>query len=203
MRNMLVEISVLLAVAIQHCSAWSVSRRPSLSSVFSKVIGVKKSKSGLIGSEGSSRCPFANFAATTADDASTDKHDSKLLLDRIGGEAALDAAVDGLYDRLIVDPKLAEYFVGVPMETLKAHQFNFMRLAFTEIPEDCDVAGILIQGHKRLWDMGLDESDFDCVAGHLVDTMQSLGVGQEEIDEAVGIVGPLRDIFKKDGHPIP
>lgn len=51
--------------------------------------------------------------------------------------------------------------------------------------------------------MGLDETDFDCVAGHLVDTMQSLGVGQEEIDEAVGIVGPLRDIFKKDGHPMP
>lgn len=135
MRNMLVEISVLLAIAMQHCSAWSISRRPSLSSVLKSIDG-KKSKSGLIGSEGRSRCPFANLAATTTDASSTDD-DSKLLLDRIGGEAALDAAVDGLYDRLIVDPKLAEYFVGVPMETLKAHQFNFMRLAFTEIPNPC------------------------------------------------------------------
>jgi hypothetical protein len=44
---------------------------------------------------------------------------------------------------------------------------------------------------------GLDETDFDAVAGHLVATLVSLEVPQELIDEAVGVVGPLRGIFEK------
>jgi hypothetical protein len=48
--------------------------------------------------------------------------------------------------------------------------------------------------------MGLDEHDFDAVAGHLVGSLQFLGVEQSMIDEAVGIVGPLRGIFEKGGH---
>ena len=59
---------------------------------------------------------------------------------------------------------------------------------------------MLSRGHDRLWDMGLDEHDFDAVAGHLVGSLQFLGVEQSMIDEAVGIVGPLRGIFEKGGH---
>lgn len=77
----------------------------------------------------------------------------EFLLDRIGGDAALEAAVDELYERLIVDESLAVYFDGVPMDKLKQHQFNFMRIAFTEIPDDLDVAGMLTEGHSRLWEM--------------------------------------------------
>ena len=75
------------------------------------------------------------------------------LLDRIGGDAALEAAVDELYNRLIADESLAKYFEGVSMEVLKDHQFNFMRIAFTEIPEELDVSGMLTEGHSRLWKM--------------------------------------------------
>ena len=34
------------------------------------------------------------------------------LLDRIGGEAALEAAVDQFYARVVIDPKLSHFFEG-------------------------------------------------------------------------------------------
>lgn len=122
------------------------------------------------------------------------------LFDRIGGEPALNAAVDGLYERLVVDEQVGKYFEGIAMDKLMEHQYNFMQMAFTEIPEGCDIAGMLTTGHTRLWAMGLDESDFDVVAGHFVATLQSLDVDQELIDEAVGVISPLRDIFEEKGR---
>lgn len=70
-----------------------------------------------------------------------------------------------------------------------------MSIAFTEIPEDMDVATLISEKHKRLFAMGLDERHFDVVAGHFVATLKHLGVKQAEIDEAVGIIGPLRPVF--------
>lgn len=61
--------------------------------------------------------------------------------------------MDGLYDRLIVDPKVMKYFKGVEMKVLKEHQFHFMRIAFTGVPKDMDVGAYLRDGHSRLWDM--------------------------------------------------
>ncbi len=51
--------------------------------------------------------------------------------------------------------------------------------------------------HKHLIEQkGLNASHFDKVAGHLVSTLQSLGVEKPLIDEVVAIVGPLRSIFE-------
>ena len=86
---------------------------------------------------------------STEDDETT----TATLFDRIGGEPALSAAVDGLYDRLVADEKLMTYFRGVDMETLRGHQYKFMQIAFTEIPKDLDIAEYLTKGHARLWDM--------------------------------------------------
>lgn len=47
-----------------------------------------------------------------------------------------------------------------------------------------------------LFHQGLDENDFDAVAGHLVGTLEKLGLEKEQIDEVVGVVGPLRGIFE-------
>ena len=118
------------------------------------------------------------------------------LLDRIGGDAALEAAVDAFYKRVIADQALAKFFDGTDVEKLKKHQFKFMKLAFTKIPESVDVAKILTDKHSKLFDMGLNATHFDLVAGHLVDALQSLSVPQNLIDEAVGIVGPLRAVFE-------
>eukprot|EP00957_Ditylum_brightwellii_P102394 7805314-Ditylum_brightwellii.AAC.1 len=57
----------------------------------------------------------------------------------------------------------------------------------------------MFKKHFRLFEKGLNETHFDSVAKHFVETLQHLGVAQELIDEAVGIIAPLRDVFVKGG----
>lgn len=120
------------------------------------------------------------------------------LLERLGGEPALRAAVEIFYDRLLDEKSLLPYFEGVSIEKLREHQYNFMAIAFTNIPDDLDVIALITDAHSRLFAMGLDETHFDTVAGHLVGTLAGLGVPQMEIDEAVSIVGPLRTCFERE-----
>jgi hemoglobin len=118
------------------------------------------------------------------------------LLSRLGGDAALSAAVEEFYGRLVLDEKLQKFFEGVNLAALKKHQEDFMRLAFTEIPADVDVPDIIYKKHYRLFARGLDGSHFDLVAGHFIATLQHLSVAQPLIDEAVGVIAPLRPIFE-------
>mmetsp|Transcript_8137 Transcript_8137/g.24314 ORF Transcript_8137/g.24314 Transcript_8137/m.24314 type:complete len:281 (-) Transcript_8137:458-1300(-) len=119
------------------------------------------------------------------------------LLDRIGGEPALEAAVDEFYSRVVSDATLGHFFDGITIEQLKEHQRKFLRMAFTRIPESIDVVKFMHSKHERLFLRGLNAEHFDTVAGHFVGTLEALGVGPSEIDEAVGVVGPLRPIFEE------
>ena len=77
-------------------------------------------------------------------------------------------------------------------------KYNFMSIAFTEVPEDMDIVALIHTKHQRLFDEGLNEEHFDIVAGHFVDTLNHLGVKQGEIDEAVSVIAPLRPVFEKE-----
>lgn len=48
------------------------------------------------------------------------------LFERIGGAAAVTAAVDRFYERVLADPELRDFFTGVSMSRLKGHQFAFI-----------------------------------------------------------------------------
>lgn len=117
--------------------------------------------------------------------------------------AALRAAVEIFYEKVTEDEQLKKFFEGKSVARLKVHQFKFLRLAFTEIPEDMDVHQYMIDKHKRLFhELGLNENDFDLVAGHLVATLQQMGVAEPLIAEVVGIVGPFRSAFADEAARI-
>jgi hemoglobin len=120
------------------------------------------------------------------------------LYDRLGGAAAVEACVNGFYDRILGDPNLKDFFVGTSVQRLKTHQKTFFKVVFTSIPDDMDVPRLILTKHERLFqEKGLDETHFDLVAGHLVATLASLGIDQALIDEAVGIVATLRPVFEQ------
>lgn len=52
------------------------------------------------------------------------------LYERIGGEPAVNAAVDRFYERALADPELKDFFNGVSMSRLKAQQFAFSLAGF-------------------------------------------------------------------------
>jgi hemoglobin len=112
---------------------------------------------------------------------------------KINGEAALHAAVDDFYVRIIEDSRLKKFFVGVDLKIVKHHQFLFMRHAFSgSFPYN---GKSLEAGHARLFHMGLDGFHFDCVAENLVATLQSLNVPGDIQTDILGVVGPLKQIF--------
>jgi hemoglobin len=121
----------------------------------------------------------------------------EMLLDRLGGPAALKEAVYEFYGRILDDEQLAPFFQHTDMTKLRAHQYKFMEIAFTEIPQGLDVAKYLTDTHARLFEKGLNAKHFDLVAGHLVDTLKSLKVDQDVINDVVATVGPLRAVFDK------
>jgi hemoglobin len=143
--------------------------------------------------------PFSSASAAPPASAAAAAGNPDSLLSRLGGPAALDATLNTFYGGMIKDPFLANFFKGVDMARLKAHQAKFMTMAFTGIPEGTDVAGYMTRGHARLVrEQGLDETHFDAVAGHLVRSLKELNVPKPLIDEVVGVVGPLRGVFEKN-----
>jgi truncated hemoglobin YjbI len=86
------------------------------------------------------------------------------------------------------------------------HQLKFFKLAFTEIPPDFDVVAMILEKHLKLFEDGLNETHFDIVAGHFVAVLQHFGVSQPLIDEAAGVIIPLRPVFEQGGKkygPLP
>lgn len=122
---------------------------------------------------------------------------SSTLFDRLGGASVVKEVVEDFYKRLLDDDKLALFFEDTKIAVLKNHQLQFLRLVFTEIPPELDVHQMLINKHRRLFQhKGLNESHFDLVANHLVQTLHHFQVSQNLIDEAVAIVLSLRPTFE-------
>ena len=115
--------------------------------------------------------------------------------DRIGGEAAVRAAVDRFYQRVLGDPQLNQFFKGVNLERLKAQQRDFFTQA---LGGPARYRGPdMKRAHAQL---KIEQKHFDRMAGHLVATLQALGVDDETVDQIVAAVAPLaKDIVNTPG----
>lgn len=119
------------------------------------------------------------------------------LFQRMGGIQAVKAVVEEFYTRLQQDEQVAEFFQAVSIAHLKRHQVEFLKIAFSHIPDTLDVNSLLLEKHKRLFqNMGLNETHFDIVAMHFVGACESHNVDASLIEEAVGIITPLRVVFE-------
>jgi hemoglobin len=109
------------------------------------------------------------------------------IYDSIGGAAAVSAAVDDFYGRVLADPDLAPFFTGTDMQHLKAHQRSFLAAAIggPEIYAGRDM-GTAHAGR------GITDAHFDAVVAHLVDTLTGLGVPADIIGQVGGALVPLR-----------
>jgi hemoglobin len=108
------------------------------------------------------------------------------LYERIGGEAAVSAAVDRFYERVLADPELKNFFTSVSMPRLKAHQFAFLSQALGGPRQYTGAA--MRDAHSKLT---IEQRHFDGVAIHLVETLRELGVSAEIIAAVVSALTPL------------
>ena len=108
------------------------------------------------------------------------------LYARLGGGAAVSAAVEQFYRRVLDDPDLAPFFQGVTMKWLMGSQTRFFTQALGG-PAKYKGQGMK-EAHAHLQ---IEQRHFDAVAGHLVATLAALGVEGPLIEEVVGAIAPL------------
>jgi hemoglobin len=111
------------------------------------------------------------------------------LYHAIGGRAALVAAVDDFYVRMLADPQLAPFFPGGVGPRHRAYLITVLgeALGGPERYRGPDLA----QAHRGL---GISDAQFDRTAGHLSATLDALGVPRHLADDIIAIVATLRPV---------
>ncbi|CCE22847.1 group I truncated hemoglobin [Methylotuvimicrobium alcaliphilum] len=113
------------------------------------------------------------------------------LFEQIGGEAAVNTAVDIFYRKVLADHRINRFFDNVDMEQQAAKQKAFLTMAFGG-PNSYTGADMR-NAHARLVKMGLDDSHFDAVMEHLGGTLKELNVPDNLIEQVAAIAESTRN----------
>ncbi|OIQ03495.1 MAG: group 1 truncated hemoglobin [Zetaproteobacteria bacterium CG2_30_59_37] len=113
------------------------------------------------------------------------------VYDQIGGTAAVDAAVDVFYRRVLADAYVNHFFQGVDMSKQAAKQKAFLTMVMGG-PHNY-TGKDMREGHKHLIKMGLNDSHFDHILMHLRATLAELGVPENLIQTIIGVAESTRD----------
>ncbi|MDO9049505.1 MAG: group 1 truncated hemoglobin [Methylobacter sp.] len=116
---------------------------------------------------------------------------SQTLYEKIGGEAAVNAAVDIFYRKVLADYRINRFFDNSDMEKQAAKQKAFLTMAFGG-PNNYSGQDMR-NAHAHLVKMGLNASHFDAVMEHLGATLTELNVPQELIAQAAAIAESTRN----------
>jgi hemoglobin len=113
------------------------------------------------------------------------------LYEQIGGDAAVNAAVDIFYRKVLKDARINRFFTGVDMDRQAAKQKSFLTMAFGG-PNN--YSGLdMRRGHAHLVAQGLNDSHFDAVVENLGATLKELGVADNLIAQVAAIAETTRN----------
>ena len=115
---------------------------------------------------------------------------SQSLFERLGGDAAVDAAVDMFYRKVLADHRISNFFDNTDMAAQRAKQKAFLTMAFGG-PNNYNGKD-LRSAHAALVKDGLNDFHFGAVAEHLQDTLKELGVAPDLISEVMAIAGSTK-----------
>ena len=113
------------------------------------------------------------------------------IYEQIGGAAAVDAAVDIFYRKVLTDGTISHFFDTVDMDGQRAKQKSFLTMVMGGPNE---YAGKdMRSAHAGLVSRGLNDGHFDAVAGHLQATLEELNVPANLIEQIMTVAGSVRD----------
>jgi len=113
------------------------------------------------------------------------------LFEQLGGQGAVEAAVDNFYRKVLSDDRVSRFFEGVDMDKQRAKQKAFLTMAFGG-PHNY-TGKDMRTGHARLVTMGLNDSHVDAIIELLGATLKELGVKDELISQVAAIAESTRN----------
>lgn len=111
------------------------------------------------------------------------------LFERIGGTAAIEAAVDAFYGKVVADPMLSPFFEHTIIDVQKAMLRDWLVRGFGG--PDNYAGADLTQSHASLAGL-LGDRHFDAWIGHLVDAVREMGTAEAVIDDVLGVLEGVR-----------
>jgi hemoglobin len=113
------------------------------------------------------------------------------LFEELGGPAAVDAAVDRFYRKVLVDDRVNQFFDGVDMDRQAAKQKAFLTMVFGG-PNS--YTGLdMRRGHAHLVARGLNDSHVDAIIELLGATLREMGVGEAHIQQVAALAESTRN----------
>lgn len=114
------------------------------------------------------------------------------LYERIGGEAAVSAAVDLFYDKVLADERIKHFFTTTNMARQRQHQKMFLAYAFGGLP-GYPGKGMRAAHAPLVEKLGLNDSHFNAVMDNLGAALTELNIPAELIAEAAAIAESVRN----------
>ena len=117
---------------------------------------------------------------------------NQTLFHRVGGEAAVEAAVNRFYDKFLQQESIKDFFENVSIREQK----NKFRLFFTQIlggpytTSDIEIRRV----HAPLVERGLNDDHYDLFLNLMEQTLRELEIPEELIEEFID----LTESFRKD-----
>ena len=134
---------------------------------------------------------YEDVTYTFADESARAKFQTdreKSLYHRLGGKAAVEAAVDKFYVKVLADKRINHFFEDINMTTQHRRQKAFLSAAFGS-----PVAWKGKDMRRAHEDMTLTEVHFNAVAENLQKTLEEMKVPQPLIGEVMTIAASTKD----------
>ena len=110
------------------------------------------------------------------------------LYHKLGGKAAMNAAIDAFYVKVRANERVKHFFDDVSMDKQRRKQKEFLSAAFGgPLPW---TGKDMRKAHEG---MGLTEEHFNAIAENLVATLKDLKISQELIDQVVAVALTTKD----------
>jgi hemoglobin len=106
----------------------------------------------------------------------------------LGGEGAIDAAVDIFYRKVLGDERISRFFDTVDMDAQRAKQKGFLTFAFGG--PNKYTGRDLRAAHAK---MTLTDEHFNAVVENLAATLTELGVAPELISEVAAVASSVKN----------
>ena len=115
----------------------------------------------------------------------------------MGGRRKLYSVVELLYEKVLEDDRLIEFFAGCDIDDLIDHQKRFLSFVMTDFPPDFDVHDLITRRHARFFERGLNEKHYDLMIYYLVQVLRECRVKADVVSDVVASVKPYRKAFEE------
>lgn len=115
---------------------------------------------------------------------------SPSLYEQLGGEAAVNAAVDVFYRKVLTDDRVSRFFDDVDMDRQIAKQKAFLTMVFGG--PVAYTGRDMRTGHAHLLERGLNDAHVDAVIELLGESLREVGAPEELIRKVAAIAESAR-----------